>query len=115
MGDLQFENGGGGVHVTTLVAPTWPAYASGLEMDDELKEVDGQNIAAEADVQTALAKHQPGDAISIVFVDRRGESTTGRVTLAGNPHVEAVPVESTSGGMLTDAQRTFRQRWLGSK
>jgi predicted metalloprotease with PDZ domain len=114
MGDLRYEVRGGGVHVTTLVSPTWPAYATGVEMDDELKDVDGQKITTEDDVQTALAKHQPHDAVSIVFVDRAGRSTTGRVTLAASPHVEAVPVES-AGGALTDAQRTFRQRWLGAK
>ncbi|HEV3141476.1 MAG TPA: PDZ domain-containing protein [Vicinamibacterales bacterium] len=113
MGDLRYESRSG-IHVTTLVSPTWPVYSAGLEMDDELKDVDGQTIAAEADVQTALAKHQPGDTIPITFVDRAGRSTTAKVTLATNPHVEVATIES-AGGALTDAQRTFRQNWLGAK
>jgi hypothetical protein len=65
-------------------------------------------------VHSALAKRRPGDAVSITFVGRSGKPTTARMTLAANPHVDVVPIES-AGGTLTDAQRTFRQRWIGAK
>ncbi len=64
---------------------------------------------------SALTRHQPGDTINITFVNRAGRSTTAPVKVAKVPKLELVPVESTTGGTLTDAQRTFRQRWLGSK
>ncbi len=115
MGDVRFEGRSGGLAVSTLVSPTWPVYAAGLEMDDVLSEIDGQKVTTDADLQGALAKHQPGQEISIAFTDRRGRSNTARVALTANPHVEVVPVESTAGGTLTEAQRTFRQRWLGAR
>jgi predicted metalloprotease with PDZ domain len=114
MGDLRYDSRGNGVTVSTLVAPNWPVYATGLEEDDHLEQIDGQRVASEADVLAALARHQPGDTIAITFTNRLGRSTTGRVTLAASPHVEAVPVE-TNGGTPTDAQRAFRDRWLGAK
>jgi len=114
MGDLRYDDRSGRISVSTLVAPAWPAYAAGLDEDDHLQVVDGQRIASGGDVLAALAKHQPGDTIAITYANRLGRSTSGRVTLAANPHVEAVPTE-TSGGKLTDAQRSFRDRWLGAK
>src|SRR5262249_37583877 len=44
LGDVRFDGRGGGLTVATLVAPTWPAYAAGLEIDDQLTEVDGQKV-----------------------------------------------------------------------
>ena len=37
---------------------------------------------------------------------------TASITLAEDPRFDIVPVESV-GGVLSAAQRTFRQRWLG--
>jgi len=112
LGDLRLESRGG-IRVATLVAPTWPLYAAGIEQDDELREVDGQRVTSDADVFGVLARHEPGDSITIVFADRTGSSRSARVTLAEDPHVEVVPAEQ--GGTLTPAQRAFRDRWLGAK
>src|SRR5262249_41299865 len=84
MGDLRFDDRGGRIVISTLVAPTWPAYAAGLDEDDQLQVVDGQRIASGGDVMAALAKHQPGDTITITFTNRLGRPTTGRVTLAAD-------------------------------
>ena len=112
LGDLRLESRGG-TRVASLVAPTWPIYAAGIDQDDRLEEIDGQHIAGQNDVSAALARKKPGDVVSIVFVDRAGSSRTGRVTLGEDPHLEVVPVEQ--GGTLTPAQRAFRDRWLGAR
>ena len=114
MGDLHFDNRRAGLTVSALVAPTWPAYAAGLEQDDQITEFDGQRVVNEADVQHLLSRHQPGDVMTIGFVERSGKSVAAKITLTADPHVEVVPIES-AGGTLTDAQRAFRQRWLGAK
>jgi len=112
LGDLHLESRGG-TRVASLVAPTWPIYAAGIDQDDRLQEIDGQHIGGPNDVAAALARKKPGDTVSIVFVDRAGASRTGRVTLGEDPHLEVVPAEQ--GGALTPAQRAFRDRWLGAK
>jgi len=97
-----------GVRVSTLVAPDWPVYATGLEQDDELQEVAGEHVRGESDLNTALGRHKPGDRVPIVFTDRTGRSIRATVTLAEDPHLEVVPVETP-----TAAQKAFRARWLG--
>jgi predicted metalloprotease with PDZ domain len=113
LGDVRFD-ARNGVRVADLVAPTWPAYAAGLEQDDELRRVDGQPVRSEADVAGTLQRHRPGDRIEIVFLDRTGRDRTASVALAEDPHVEVVPIEST-GGTLTPAQRALRESWLEPK
>jgi S1-C subfamily serine protease len=97
--------------VSTLVAPTWPIYASGVDEGDVLQRVDGQRMNDEADLTAVLQRHKAGDTIAIVFADRSGATKTAHVTLAEDPHVDVVSIDAT----LTAAQKTFRDRWLNSK
>jgi predicted metalloprotease with PDZ domain len=112
LGDLRLESRGG-THLASLVAPTWPLYAAGVDQDDELQQVDGQRIAGAGDIASVLQRHKPGDKVTVVFTDRTGAPKTATITLAEDPHVEVVPVESA--GALTAAQQTFRSGWLGAK
>jgi predicted metalloprotease with PDZ domain len=99
-----------GARVSTLVAPTWPVYAAGLDQDDELRELDGQRIGNDNDIAALVSRHKPGDRIAIAFTDRTGRTKTATVTLGENPGLEVVPVDSPS-----DAQKKFRDAWLGPK
>ena len=56
-------------------------------------------------------RRRPGDTIVVAFVDRAGVAKTARVTLAEDPHLELIPAES-AGGVLTAAQKRFREGWL---
>ena len=110
LGDVRLEARNVGARVSTLVAPTWPAYAAGLDQDDELQQLDGQRIGGDADVARVLQRHKPGDTSPIVFADRTGVAQTKTITLGEDPHVEVV-----DAGALTPAQRAFRDRWLKSR
>jgi predicted metalloprotease with PDZ domain len=109
LGDLRLQSRGT-ARVAALVAPTWPIYAAGIDQDDELLQLDGQRIATEADIASALQRHRPGDRIAVVFVDRTGSPKTATITLVEDPHVDVVPAESSRA--LTPAQQSFRERWL---
>jgi predicted metalloprotease with PDZ domain len=111
LGDVRFEPRDGGVRVANLVAPTWPAYAAGLDQDDDVRQIDGQTVRAESDVSGAVSRHKPGDRIELTLVDRDGRSRTATLTLAEDPHVDVVPAEA-SGGTLTAERRAFRDAWL---
>jgi predicted metalloprotease with PDZ domain len=113
LGDLRLEPRDG-LRVTTLVAPTWPVYRSGLEQDDLLQQIGGRPLTEASDISAVLRQHKPGDSLSIVFTDRTGKATTATVALVEDPHVEIVPTES-GGANLTDSQNAFRRRWLGAK
>ncbi len=108
LGDISLDTRRG-ARLAGLVAPTWPIYTAGIDQDDELQQVDGQRIASESDVQTAMQRRKPGDSVAVVFVDRTGVQKTATIKLAADPHVEVVPVDA---GTLTAAQKTFRERWL---
>jgi predicted metalloprotease with PDZ domain len=109
LGDVRFD-ARNGLRINGLVAPTWPIYAAGIDQDDELQQVDGQAIKSDADVAAVLQRHKPGDTISLVFVDRTAKAKTASIHLTEDPHADVVLAPSPS-----DAQRAFRDRWLGAK
>jgi predicted metalloprotease with PDZ domain len=108
---LDFRNGRG--FVSNPTAPSWPAYAAGIDQDDEIRSVDGQAIGSGEALNAVLLGHKPGERVEVRFVDRSGAAKTATVSLAEDPHVEVAPVEA-AGGSMTPAQKTFRDAWLGS-
>ena len=67
----------------------------------------------ETDWQAVLAGHAPGDALELVFRSR-GETRRVALHLAEDPRIEVVGFEE-AGRELSDAMRTFRASWLGSR
>jgi len=110
-GDLRLEPGNAAVRVTSPPAIDTPAYAGGLDVDDEVRQMDGTRMMSPEDISAMLRRHRPGDAISVVFVDRTGAERQTNVTLREDPGVDLFPVERL-GGALTPSQKAFRQRWL---
>ena len=113
-GDVRLELRGSAAHISALVPANSPAYAAGLEQDDEVQQADGTKIAAVLDLQAVMRRHKPGDRVDVVYVDRTGTAKTTSVTLAEDPHQDVVAVEA-SGGALTPQQQAFRAAWLGAK
>ena len=89
-------------------------YKAGVERDDLIVSIDSVRMTSRAALDEVLRKHQPGDQVAIRFVQRGGNTVNGRLVLEENPRQEIVPVEQ-DGGALTDAQKQFREEWLGSK
>ncbi len=114
LGDVRVDDRGGAVYVSTLVEPNWPVYQSGLEQDDEVRQVDGQRVASAEDLSNVLRRHRPGDRVALLFVNRTGHPTTTSVVLAEDPHLEIVAAEA-AGGTLPPPQKMFRDRWLGQQ
>jgi predicted metalloprotease with PDZ domain len=113
LGNLGLESEGKGVRVGRLLSPGSPAYAAGLEQDDVLTAVNGKPVVSTADVEFALRGVRAGSRVPITFL-RRGQSTRTTVTAVEEPSLDVHMLEAT-GGTLTPAQQTFRERWLGSK
>ena len=110
---LSFE-GGAGARVTSPVALESWLYKAGVERDDLIVSIDSVRMSSQAALDEFLRKHQPGDQVAIRFVQRGGNTVNGRLVLEENPRQEIVPVEQ-NGGTLTDAQKQFREEWLGSR
>jgi predicted metalloprotease with PDZ domain len=110
-GDLRLEPRNAAVRVASPPAIDTPAYAGGLDVDDEVRQMDGTRMMSPEDISAMLRRHRPGDAISVVFVDRTGTEKQTSVTLREDPGMDLFPVERL-GGALTPSQKAFRQRWL---
>ncbi|HEY7172617.1 MAG TPA: hypothetical protein VH417_17310 [Vicinamibacterales bacterium] len=112
-GDLRLEHRNGAVRVGVRPLSNSPGYAAGLDLDDELRQVDGTRVGSVDDVTAILKRRKPGDRVPVVYVDRSGVEKKTTVTLAEDPRIEIVPIES-SGSAPTAAQRAFRAGWLGA-
>ena len=91
-----------------------PAYKAGLDIGDEIREVDGTRVSFPDDVAGVLRRHKPGDTVAVQYVDRTGHLKTTQVMLQEDPVFDLTPIEST-GRTLTAAQAAFRTAWLGRK
>ena len=91
-----------------------PAYLAGLDRGDELKELDGSPVTSAEDVAAVVRRHRPGDTVAVVFAGRGGAVRRATVRLVEDAQLVLSPVEST-GGTLSAAQKTFRDRWLGPR
>jgi predicted metalloprotease with PDZ domain len=111
-GELQLDQRNG-LRVAASPLANTPVYKAGLDLGDEIREIDRTRVRAE-DALAILRRHRPGDTLTIDFVDRSGKSRSSTVLLGEDPRVDVVPVEST-GGSVTAAQRAFRQAWLGPR
>jgi predicted metalloprotease with PDZ domain len=113
-GDLRVEYRSGAVRVGVRPLSNTPAYAAGLDLDDELRQVDGTRVGSADDLAAVMKRHKPGDRISVVYADRSGIPKSTEVTLAEDPRLEIVPGEA-AGARPTAEQRAFRASWLGAK
>ncbi|MCA1562560.1 MAG: PDZ domain-containing protein [Acidobacteria bacterium] len=100
--------------ITELVSWGSPAHKAGLDQGDVITAIDSTPLSSSHTWQTALKAHKPGDRMSVTVKRRDGATTTVSVTLAEDPAMEAVPVES-AGGTLTAEQKAFRDAWLGAR
>jgi len=106
--------GGAGARVTNAVLTNTALYKAGVDRDDLIVSLDGKAMTSQQAFEELMRAHKPGDQVPIVFVRRSGEKVTGTLTLESDPRIEIVPLEQ-AGEALTDAQKQFREAWLGSK
>ena len=104
---------GTGVSVPALVNWGTPAFRAGIEEGDLITSADGQPIATIDEWQTAVRARKPGDSMS-VELNRHGTIVKTTITLAEDPTVEVVTVESTGKTVSAD-QKMMRDGWMGSK
>ena len=108
---LRFDRGG-----ARIVAPVMfgsPLYDAGLERDDVLVSIDGQDLSSAGRFDAVLGGLRAGARVRVVY-SRRGERITTQLTVVADPTLELVPAEQL-GRRPTPAQRRFRDEWLGSK
>jgi predicted metalloprotease with PDZ domain len=104
---------GGGLTVPGLVNWGTPAFQAGLEEADVISSADGKAVATIEDWQAAIRAHKPGDSIPIEY-SRHGTMVKAAITIAEDPTMEVVTVESTGAALSAD-QKMMRDGWLASR
>ncbi len=94
------------------VAFDTPLYRAGVDEDDVITRIDGQAPTLAA--WRAIALKHPGDTIALVVKRRDGKLVTTSATLVADPGMRVVAMEQ-AGSTLTDAQKTMRDAWLGTR
>ncbi|WP_431468922.1 M61 family metallopeptidase [Sphingosinithalassobacter sp. LHW66-3] len=112
-GPVGLEAGEGGVRVTQAPPPGSPLYAAGVDTGDTILAVDGAAVADPGAWSAATQARAPGDRVVVTVRRRDGSEVALPMTYAADPAITIVPFEA-KGMPLTDAQRAFRQAWLGT-
>jgi len=101
--------------LTVVGTPTpfaTPAYDAGIDLGDAIVTVDDQ--PATSSIWNALRQRKPGDVVKLTIRRRDGAIVNKTMTLKSDPALEVVAIEQ-AGGTLSDAQKAFRESWLGTK
>ena len=100
---------------TRIIGPTiedTPAYAAGLDEDDEILSFDGETVSSMSVINELLQRRRPGDRIEVLA--RRGSVVRSvSITTQEDPRLELVPLETV--GSLTSSERSLRDAWLRSR
>ena len=91
VGAVRFDDRSGTVRLASPPPFGTPIYAAGLDVDDEIRQLDGTRIRSFAELTAALGRRRPGDRIAVAFADRSGRQRTSTITLAEDPAFELVP------------------------
>jgi predicted metalloprotease with PDZ domain len=109
LGSSNFKTDNDRVVVNSPTVRNTPLYKAGVDIDDVLLQLDGSELKSSGDIEAVLAKHKPGDKLTLVY-SHRGQRKESQVEVGENPAFSLVPMES-----LTEAQQSFQKNWFGGK
>ncbi|MGI9023422.1 MAG: S1C family serine protease [Acidimicrobiales bacterium] len=75
----------GGGTLITFVVPGSPAEAAGMEVGHAIVSVDGRRVDSPSVVPSVLNGHDPGDTVTVAWLDRSGLRHTADIRLAAGP------------------------------
>ena len=108
----SMDNDSAGVFINWTSA-NGSMYAAGINNGDIIHSFDGVAVNSIDSLNAVAARKKVGDVVQVDFTTRGGRRTVP-VTLISVPTVRVVTYESL-GLPVTEAMRTFRQNWLGTR
>lgn len=109
----SMDNDAKGVFINWTSA-TGSAYGAGLSSGDIVVSVDGEAASSIDALNGIIGKHQVGDVLQLEVLQKENLRATVPMTLKGLPGLKLATFES-AGIPVTEAIRTFRKSWLGTK
>src|SRR5207247_1171519 len=70
LGLVRLSDQRGAVRLTAVPPSESPAYLAGLDLDDEIRQLDGSRISSIGDINAVLDRHRPGDKVVVTLADR---------------------------------------------
>ena len=93
---------------------TGSAFMAGLSSGDIVVAIDGQPTTSIDVLNAILAKHHVSDIVKVDLLEKGQIRNSVQMALKGLPSLKVMTYE-TAGIPVTDAIRTFRREWLGSR
>jgi len=90
-----------------------PLYEAGLDIDDQILQLDGKQVKKQGDIGEIIKDYKPGEKVSIEYMHHNERKTTS-ITIGENPVFTLTTFEK-EGKPVTDAIVQFRKSWYGSK
>jgi predicted metalloprotease with PDZ domain len=109
-GNTHFKTENGKLVVIDNTIRDTPLYKAGVDVGDELTELDSVTLHNEHDIENIIARHKEGDQLKLVYRHHNRLVETG-IKLKGNP---ALHVASTTKD-VTARQEGMNSDWLSSK
>jgi serine protease Do len=81
-------DGRGGAEIVEI-SPASGAEAAGLQVGDVIAAVDGQAVDSPTELAAAIARHAPGDSITLT-VERNASTTTVVAVLGARPELDSL-------------------------
>jgi S1-C subfamily serine protease len=75
---------GGGIIVRDVMIGG-PAAQAGLAIGDVLTNLDGADLDSATTLTYVLDRHYPGDVVNMTWIDRSGQTRTGKAALVSGP------------------------------
>ncbi|MFZ6025836.1 MAG: M61 family metallopeptidase [Bacteroidota bacterium] len=89
------------------------AYEAGLDMNDEVLQLDQTQVKTAADITNFLSQKKPGETVTVVYKHRGKEKRT-TLTLKENNSLTITDIEN-SGQTITESMKKIRNSWFTSK
>lgn len=89
-----------------------PAYQAGLDIDDEILQLDATPVKSTLDINEFLKNKKPGETIEIRFLHRNIEKKT-KLTISDKQSPVLVPFEK-EGKTVTPEMKKIRDSWFQS-
>lgn len=115
-GPVSFIEDGKALIIDSAPQRSTPLYEASVDVGDEIVRVGRTRIDSADDWAKALARHKPGDETTLL-IRRQDEELRKAITFVADQTLHIIKVEDAGSDdaetALTDAQRAFREAWLG--
>lgn len=89
------------------------AYEAGLDVNDEILQMDHMPVKTSTDITNFLLQKKPGETVTVLYKHRGKEKKT-TMTLKENSSLTITDIEN-SGQTITESMKKIRNSWFRSK